>query len=170
MTDAKELVIRKFGEARGYVSNAARALGMRQGNLSNYLRGLAPLPQKYIDALNAMPDYVAKSGIHQSVEDDVLVTRFYAVMTAAAQDNIELCARILSKENAPADFEADEAATSRFFELMASSFAQVLKYEYPDAFYRVTKMIAAEKREAAEALEAFAKSRKHIIEDEDPLA
>lgn len=166
------LIERKFGKQRGNKTAAATALNIHKANLSSALNGSSKFPQKYVDALLALPDYKDKCGVEYTVEHGRLVRRFYTPLTAQAETDLEICGRMHTTGFGYPDFEANEEQTQRFFELILRRAVASFEAEFPDDVRKVREVMAEERRKAADELDAEAKRSRYLVADEldDPLA
>lgn len=108
-----DLIVAKFGEGRGSISRCADAINCRQGNLSNMLSGRTNVPDKYIAALEMLPDFidpviesaglsggkifrVIVSAETQSILADMLAMDLTITNPAHEYRDVELSNRVLS--------------------------------------------------------------------------
>lgn len=180
----KKLFERKFGNKRGSQLRGAAALNMRQGNLSAYLRGTGgAVPQKYIDALNATPDYCPPIGITQEIYDGEgvpqLLTFFTTRLTPQAAKDLEFAARYATKQHHMPDLGENEDVTAKFFEMIMHDYVITLMEGNPRAFHKTKDAMERDRqKEIAEFNADTAKLRDLVADeltenevfDEDPLA
>jgi hypothetical protein len=165
----RQLFESKFGTERGSQLRGANALNIRQGNLSAYLRGgNTAVPQKYADALLALPDYVKPSGISHEMADGVhqLVTYFTVKLTPISTKHIDFLSRFATNGHHAPDLAADEDTTAKWFELMLGDLQEALRIAQAPTCARVDAAIARDKEDASRQLTLELNDRKHLVADE----
>jgi hypothetical protein len=168
----RKLVELKFDNKRGYIGRAAIGLGVNQGNLSSMLLGKISIPQKYVDALMALPDYCPPVGITRSYEEYVggggrMLTTFATKLTLDAEKKLRLLARMQTPPNYDMpDLNADPDATARFFELLLDRAAWRYREEYADVYFAALEADKAQSKQESEEFIRGVKSKAYLVADE----
>ena len=164
----KKLFESKFGTQRGSQLRGAEALGVRQGNLSQYIRGANKPPKKYIDALLAMPDHKVESGISYELAGGVnqLVTRLSFKLTSRAAKYLDVLTRLETRDFKTPDLNADEDVTALFFEKLFVTCYLAKRKENSQALYAALDAIQRDKDEERAELRKELNERKHLVADE----
>lgn len=163
------LIKRKFGTERGFISRAAKAINVQQGNLSSMLKGNVNIAQKHFEALAKLPDHVPDASIKMYFENGCLSTRLIVNLAPETERIFDIIQRLHTPNYEL--YKLGPQDVPRLLEKVATYALQGATAEFPDHVKAVMEKMENERREAAKQINQDAKANRNLIADElDPLA